>query len=118
MGAFDVTNASNVRVFGRGIVYGGEVPHKEDYRVFAGNNTRNVTIEGITVCNAPGWIVSFWGGSEDLTVRNVKMVGNFRYNTDGVQTGTQRLLVENCFPQCNDDNFSLNGVCRQHNSAP
>src|SRR5690606_18607187 len=49
---------------------------------------------------------------EHLTVRNVKMFGNFRYNTDGVQTGTKGLLVEDCFFQCNDDNFSINGVCQ------
>ncbi len=52
------------------------------------------------------------GGNSDLTVRNVKLVGNWRYNTDGVQTGTEGLVVEDCFLQCNDDNFSLNGVCR------
>ncbi|HYW78110.1 MAG TPA: glycosyl hydrolase family 28 protein [Thermoguttaceae bacterium] len=113
LGAFDLKNVEDVRIFGRGIVYGGETPHQENYRVLRGDHTRNVTIEGITICNAPGWIISFWGGSENLTVRNVKMVGNFRYYTDGVQTGTNGLLVEDCFLQCNDDNFSLNGTCTE-----
>ena len=111
-GAFDLKQVNDVQIYGRGIVYGGETPHQENYRVFAGDATKDVVIDGITVCNAPGWIVSFWSGNENLAVRNVKMLGNFRYNTDGVQTGTTGLLVENCYLQCNDDNFSLNGICR------
>lgn len=112
MGGFALKSARNVTIRGRGMIYGGEHPHQENYRVIKGDDTADVLIEGITICNAPGWIISFWGGSRNLTVRNVKMVGNFRYNTDGVQTGTDGLLVEDCFMQCNDDNFSLNGVCR------
>jgi len=112
VGSFSLDHVENVNIRGRGLLALGEFPHQEDYRVFRGEATRNVLIEGITVCDAPGWIISFWGGNANLTVRNVKMVGNWRYNTDGVQTGTEGLLVEDCFMQCNDDNFSLNGVCR------
>ena len=104
----------NVTITGRGILSLGEWPHKEAFRVFRGDDTKNVLIEGITVVNAPGWVISFWGESfnRNLTVRNVKMLGNFRYNTDIVQTGTDGLTVEDCLFQSNDDTFSLNGTCR------
>ncbi len=111
-GGFAISNAQNVRITGRGMVYNGHFPHEEAFRVFKGDATRDVLIEGITVTHAPGWIVSFWGGNTNLTVRDVTMVGNWWMNSDGVQTGTDGLLVENCFMQCNDDNFSLNGVCK------
>lgn len=111
-GGFAISNASNVSITGRGIIYNGHYPHEEAFRVFKGDGTKDVLIEGITVCNSPGWIVSFWNGNTNLTVRDVTMVGNWWMNSDGVQTGTKGLLVENCFMQCNDDNFSLNGVCR------
>ena len=111
-GSFHIQNASDVNIWGRGIITCGRWPHKEDFRVLWGDHTSDVTIEGITICNAPGWIISFWGGNKNLTVRNVKELGNYYYNTDGVQTGTENLLVEDCLFQCNDDVFSLNGVCR------
>jgi hypothetical protein len=111
-GSFGMSNVSNVSITGRGIIYNGHYPHEEAFRVFKGDTTRDVLIEGVTVTHSPGWIVSFWNGNTNLTVRNVVMVGNWWMNSDGVQTGTDGLVVENCFLQCNDDNFSLNGVCK------
>jgi len=111
-GGFALRGVSNVRITGRGIVYNGHFPHEEAFRVFKGDSTSDVLIEGVTVTHSPGWIVSFWEGNTNLTVRDVTMVGNWWMNSDGVQTGTEKLLVENCFMQCNDDNFSLNGVCK------
>jgi hypothetical protein len=111
-GGFAISNASNVSITGRGIIYNGHYDHEEAFRVFKGDTTSDVLIEGVTVCNSPGWILSFWNGNTNLTVRDVTMVGNWWMNSDGVQTGTEGLLVENCFMQCNDDNFSLNGVCK------
>jgi hypothetical protein len=111
-GSFAISNASNVSITGRGLIYNGHFPHEEAFRVVKGDTTRDVLIEGVTVCHSPGWIVSFWNGNTNLTVRDVTMVGNWWMNSDGVQTGTKGLLVENCFMQCNDDNFSLNGVCQ------
>jgi len=112
-GSFAIANAHDVTITGRGVIDGSGIPHQENYRVIKGDHTQNVRIEGITIVDAPGWIISFWGGNENLTVRNVKTVGSFRYNSDGVQTGTVGLVVEDCFLQCNDDNFSLNGLCQQ-----
>ncbi len=112
VGSFAIENAENVSIKGPGVILGSAFPHQENFQVIRGWNAHQVTLEGITICDAPGWIISFWGDSQDLTVRNVKTVGSFRYNTDGVQTGTVGLHVENCFLQCNDDNFSLNGLCQ------
>lgn len=111
-GSFALENVEDVTIRGRGMIYCGAYPHKENFQVIRGLNTKNVLIEGITFTNCPGWIISFWGESEGLTVRNVKTLGQWWMNTDGVQTGTVGLLVENCFLQCNDDNFSLNGICQ------
>lgn len=111
-GSFTIEHAQNVTITGRGLIACDRFPHQENFQVVRGIDTRDVLIEGVTICNAPGWIISFWEGSTNLTVRNVTMVGNWLYNTDGVQTGTTGLLVEDCFLQCNDDNFSLNGLCR------
>ena len=111
-GSFNLNAVENVKIYGRGIVYTGYHAHQENYRVFKGDGPLNVTIEGVTVCNSPGWVISFWGNSRNLTVRNVKMVGMWYYNTDGVQTGTTGLLVEDCFMETNDDTFSLNGTLK------
>ncbi len=111
-GSFAIEHARDVRIQGRGIIYNGHFPHEEAFSVIRGRDTQDILIEGITISNSPGWIICFWGGSINLTVRNVKMFGNWWMNTDGVQTGTDSLLVEDCFLQCNDDNFSLNGICR------
>ena len=57
-GSVALSNASHVSITGRGIVYNGHYPHEEAFRVFKGDGTKDVLIEGITVCNSPGWIVS------------------------------------------------------------
>jgi len=120
-GGFCADDHSNIRIFGRGVISCGEWGHREDFKVISVDAKTavptNCVIEGITMTLAPGWIIrSFCGedpmGVLNLVIRNVKQIGNWHYNTDGVQIGRTGFLVENCFMQTNDDSLSMNEVCR------
>ncbi len=107
-GGFDLENTNNVTIYGRGIVYNGDEIHDEDYSVFFADYANDFSIEGITITNSPGWNIRSYVGN-NVTIRNIKEIGQWLYNTDGVQTGVNGLLVEDCFLQTNDDCFTLNG---------
>ncbi|MEK3885146.1 sugar-binding protein [Paenibacillus sp. PL2-23] len=122
VGAFNANDRSNVKIYGRGIIYGGAYPHDEDFSSFVADSktvdVENITVEGITFTNSPGWTIRAFSHDDEkknvrqLTVRNVKQIGQWHYNTDGIQIGPDGFLIENNFLQSNDDNFSLNGACR------
>ncbi|MBP6385133.1 MAG: hypothetical protein KA313_04915 [Pseudarcicella sp.] len=106
---FEVPKDAKVKIFGRGVLAYG-LGHVEDFGVIsARSHTGKVELEGLTICDAPGWIIRIFGGKGHL-VDNIKQVGNWHFNTDGVQMGVdgpEMSYVQNCFLQNNDDNFSL-----------
>jgi len=151
IGAFDASLSSNVKIYGRGILYGGNFDETTGYTkfaqsrslegctmiradasnaIFTGSNSYlkwvpsgtptsasvdNIVINGITICNSPSWNMRAFGeGKYQVTnfeINNVKTIGMWKFTTDGCQIGPNGFIVENCFLQTNDDNFSLNGNC-------
>ena len=70
------------------------------------NNVENVSIEGITVLDAPAWVVAMFGSSH-VRVDNVKEICR-RENSDGVDVCNSReVLVENSFLRNNDDEICV-----------
>ncbi len=106
--------AENVRICGGGILDGSyEVriaPHcYEDYT--KGNirlyNCKNVSVEGIMLRDSANWCFSMYE-CENISVCNVKIVGQWRYNTDGIDLmNCRRISVENCFVRSFDDSVCL-----------
>ena len=63
-----------------------------------------VRIEGVTLKDAPFWTLIVRNGSRDVELDNVKIVGNWRYNSDGINVqASSRVRVRDCFVRSFDD---------------
>ena len=71
---------------------------------FVINASTNVTVEGVTLDDAPFWNCIVRGGSKDVLIDNVKIIGAWRYNSDGIDVaGADGVTVRNCFVRAFDD---------------
>ena len=82
---------------------------------FTGNlvlhHCKNVTVEGIILKDAPLWALITRNGCENITIDNVKIVGQWRYNADGIDICTSKnVIVKNCFVRSFDDCFVARGA--------
>jgi chitodextrinase len=98
---FQVSGAKGLTVRGRGVLDMSRLPwHARTAFVFG--NCEDVLVEGITILDAPAWVVAFFG-CRRVTVRNIKQICR-RENSDGVDLcNTQDALVEDSFLRNNDD---------------
>ncbi len=105
------SGAENIRILGRGILYGGEY-RKEDVggdKFVMFRNCQDVRVEGIILLDAFGWNVMI-GGSRNVTVDNVKIIG-WRMNSDGINpVSSEDVAVRNCFIKNQDDGISVKGM--------
>ncbi|WP_157102570.1 glycosyl hydrolase family 28 protein [Sphingobium sp. TCM1] len=98
-GQLDISNATNVRVIGHGLLEGG----KEGITVV---NARNVLIDGPVVVNPVHYTI-LCGQSSGLTVRNFKTfsVGSW---TDGIDLmSCSDVEIDNVFLRTSDDSIAI-----------
>ena len=120
-GGFHAKHARDIRIIGRGIIDASKVKERilfkasGDGSVDCGNAERDYTIDfedcrdfvidGPVIRDSLAYNVSLWG-CEDAEVRNVKIVGQWRYNTDGIDLRScRRVRVSDCFARTFDDTF-------------
>ena len=118
-GSLYAENASDIRIFGSGILDGG-YEERTDMNCYAADTVgtfkmygcRNVSVEGIVLRDSAVWVINLFG-CEDVTLRDLKLIGHWKYNTDGVDiVNSRRVLVENCFIRAFDDGITLKGIDR------
>ena len=110
-GRIKSSDASNVKILGRGILYGGEFNKQamanEKFVVF--RNGRDIHIEGIILLDAFAWNVMI-AGSQKATVDNVKII-SWRINSDGIDpVSSKDVVIQNCFIKNHDDGISIKGL--------
>jgi polygalacturonase len=73
-----------------------------------GVGSKNIRIEGLQLKDPGSWNTQFLL-CEDVTIRNVKLLNDIELaNTDGFDPdATKRMLIENCFAYCGDDNVAI-----------
>ncbi len=101
-------HAENVTIRGRGIVdgsrYGGDAGNRVVRIPIDLEESKNVTVEGVTLLNSNGWVLQGYS-SEDVTVDGVAIVSS-RANGDGVTLQSCRnFTVKNCFIRSWDDSL-------------
>lgn len=107
----------NVDIYGYGILDGSYerrlVGHC--YEPYTKGNlkfyeSRNIRIEGVTLMDSAIWVINLFA-CEDVTVEGVKVLGQWRYNTDGVDiVNSSRVTVRNSFIRVFDDVVTLKGI--------
>ncbi len=116
-GSFHGNNVKNVRIFGYGTIDNGIFervlgdcysPLQNPDMLFF--NSSDIEIDGVTLMNSSNWCLAFFNCT-DIRVRNVKIVGQWRYNTDGIDlVNCSRGLVEHCFVRSFDDTIVIKGI--------
>ncbi len=131
-------DAHDFRVIGRGILDSSRVPRGDEYLKdpdvpggevyrslealgversdlrlcgsFNAYHCRNFEVSGITLLDSPFWALITRNDCENVVVRNVKIFGQWRYNSDGIDLcTTKRALVEDCFVRSFDDCVVVRG---------
>lgn len=125
-GCVSATDAENIKILGRGILDNSRnharilFEHNAENNQEAVNNAirqhtiqleycTHVQIEGITIRDSLVYNIRPVG-CKDLHISNVKIIGCWRYNSDGIDMhNCQDVLIENCFLRTFDDSICVKG---------
>ena len=119
-------DADNIKILGRGILDNSHNKEKILFKYNAENNDSainnvqrqhtvqleyctDVEIEGITIRDSLVYNVRPIG-CKNLHIANVKIIGCWRYNSDGIDMhNCEDVLIENCFLRTFDDSICVKG---------
>lgn len=125
-GCVEATDAENIRILGRGILDNSRNREEilfeasEQGNSQAVNNARrqhtiqleyctNIEIDGITIRDSLVYNIRPVA-CRNLEIRNVKIIGCWRYNSDGIDMhNCENVLIENCFLRTFDDSICVKG---------
>ena len=128
-------DVENVRIMGRGIIDASPYRRGNDdheggrevieallekgfepidmkyHGVLVLSNCKNCLIEGVILRDSPMWSTIIRNDSENITVDNIKIIGQWRYNSDGINICTSKNVhVKNCFVRSYDDCIITRGA--------
>ena len=84
-----------------------------DVTAFMCRASENVRIEGVVFRDSPFWVLNFRDDCRRVVVDNVKVVGQWRYNSDGIDIcGCKDVVVRNSFIRSFDDSFVVRDAFR------
>jgi hypothetical protein len=108
--AVEATEARDIAVRGRGIIDVSTFKRMEGGGAISLHGCSNVRIEGV-VCRDPDVWTIIPAGCRDVRIANVKLIGLWRYNADGIDVcNSQRVRIENCFVRSFDDSIVIKGL--------
>lgn len=109
-GAFCGENVENVKISGPGIVDQTPLEREDIGNIVRLSHCKNVTVDGLLLRDSVIWAMLLHA-SDDIVVRNSRLVGFWRYNADGIDVcNCERVLVENCFLRTFDDSLVVKGI--------
>lgn len=113
--------ATNLHIFGNGIL---DDSHEERtgnycYENYTNGNMKfydckDVRIEGIGMQNSAIWCLNLFN-CENVTVDDMKIFGQWRYNTDGIDiVNCRNIFINNSFIHSFDDTITIKGIDRYY----
>ena len=116
-GGINAIGAENIRIFG-----GGTIDNSVEERViehcyenftvgtFRIYDCKNVSVEDVIFMNSSTWIISMFY-CNGVKIDGVKIVGHWRYNTDGIDiVNTSNVTIKNSFVRAFDDVITIKGI--------
>ena len=100
-GAIVMDGNSGVKIFGRGVLSGARLNYRQSHMVEAVRSDR-IDLEGIVIADTKFFAVRLLGTNN--TVKWIKIVGGWTYNTDGIAAFANS-QVAHCFIWANDDSL-------------
>lgn len=124
-GSISAKHAEHIRVLGHGVLDCSRFPRPVGHEFegsFSGciclTGCRDVVIDGI-VCRDPNMWTITPNYCDGVTIRNVKLIGLWRYNADGIDVCNSRnVTIRDCFLRTFDDGVVVKGMrwCYKANS--
>jgi len=115
-GSVHATGARNIAVRGRGIIDQAPFERGEAGGAIRFTDCTGIAIEGVVMRDPDVWCCSLFGCSDAL-IADVKLVGLWRYNADGIDICNSRdVTVRDCFVRSYDDAIVLKGLKFGRNS--
>jgi len=103
-------NVSGARILGRGIIDSSEFARGQFGRSIHLSNSSEVKIDGVILRDPPEWCVSAFG-CRNMAISDVKLIGLWRYNTDGIDIcNSQDVTIRDSFIRSFDDSIVLKGI--------
>lgn len=110
-------DAKNISIFGHGILDGSTEERFMEHcyaESTVGNikmyNCENITIDGVILRDSAIWVASFFE-CNNISINNIKIIGQWRYNTDGIDLcNTNNVSITNSFIRSFDDTISIKGL--------
>jgi len=117
-GSFQFVGGTNVAVVGRGTIDCERAGDRSYGGPFSAHMCRNVTLEGVVLKNSSGFNVNV-DDCDGVTIDGIKIVGAWRYNSDGIDVCASRdTVVRNCYIRSYDDCVVARGCCPWVSDAP
>lgn len=110
--SIQATGASNIKILGRGIL------DSSHYHRGTGDpsgcirltDCKNVTIEGLILRDPNAWCLTCTGCT-DVAISNVKLIGLWRYNADGIDIcNCRNVTIRDSFIRSYDDSIVIKGL--------
>ena len=105
-----VTGATGVRILGRGIIDSSEFEREKGGGCIELRDSSDVKIDGLILRDPAVWCLSMFG-CRKVEISNVKLVGLWRYNADGIDVcNSQEVVIRSSFVRAFDDAIVLKGL--------
>jgi hypothetical protein len=111
-GVIEARDVSNIKILGRGILDASAISRSNMVN-FSGCS--NVLMDGIILRDSPAWTIAS-RGCKDEKFSDLKIIGQWRYNTDGIDVcNSQKVIISDCFVRSFDDSIVLKGLGDRRN---
>jgi polygalacturonase len=108
--AVEARGAAGVRILGRGIIDSSEYARGQGGGCIRLTDCSDVKVEGVILRDPDVWCLSAFGCG-NVGIDNVKLVGLWRYNADGIDIcNSQDVVIRNSFVRSFDDAIVLKGL--------
>ncbi len=117
-GSIQANAATNLHIWGRGILDVSQAERGKGGGAIRLSGCSDVTVEGLVLRDPDVWCFSLFGCSR-VDVANVKLVGLWRYNADGIDVcNCQDVAVRDCFVRAYDDALVVKGLKSAYDKLP
>jgi len=108
-GSINANQAHDIKISGRGIVDASKFARNDNEQIIALKNCSRVDASGLILRDSNLYAVTP-DHCEDVILTNLKVIGSWRYNADGIDIcNSRRVLVQDCFVRSFDDSLVVKG---------
>lgn len=99
----------NLKISGRGIIDASSFSRSDAKNIISIDRCENTSVDGVILRDPNVWTLLV-NQSRYITINNIKLIGLWRYNADGIDIiNSRNVIVENSFVRSFDDNLVLKG---------